>query len=273
MSRYGKIESGFWHNPKVRALSERGRLLLAYMFSCPHGNSCGCFVLPDGYVATDMGWPIETVTQTISELFDNGFLERDEPSNLIRIVGWWGHNGIANPKVAQFVAKEVAALPNCLVRQHLIENLLSLTRLHEKVIETLSERLPKPFRNQEHNNTIQEPNITNQSPTVVGVEFGKSKSKKSEAEFETEFGKFYDAYPRHDGKGSARKAYRAARNKIDAESLLAAAQAARTKYATTEPKFIPMPATWLNREGWLDEGAQKSRAETSEEAAAYRGIL
>lgn len=156
MSRYGKIESGFWHSPKVRKLSERGKFLLLYLFSCPHGNAVGCFVAHDGYIATDLGWSLETVSETLSELFEKGFSERDEGSFLLRIVGWWGHNPIDNPNVAKFVAKEIASLPNCQVKQRLIEDVLNFDGWGEKVKQTLSERLGKPFRNQEHNNTIQE---------------------------------------------------------------------------------------------------------------------
>lgn len=157
MSRYGKIESGFWHSPKVRKLSEHGKFLLLYLFSCPHGNAIGCFVLPVGYVSADLGWSDETVTQTLSELFQKGLIERDEATFLTRVLGWWGHNSIENANVAKHVCKEILSLPNCEVRQRLIETILNLPELHETVMQTLSEGLPKPFRNQEPNLTLQEP--------------------------------------------------------------------------------------------------------------------
>lgn len=157
MSRYGKIESGFWRNQKVRALSERARLLLAYLFSCPHSNASGCFVLPDGYIAADLMWPSETVTKTLSELFRNGFAERDTGTDLLRVIGWFGHNAIENENVAKRVVKDVMALPNCEVRQRLIDELKTLPSAHQTVQQTLLKGLPEPSRNQEPNLTEQEP--------------------------------------------------------------------------------------------------------------------
>lgn len=157
MSRYGKIESGFWRNQKVRALTERARLLLAYLYSCPHGNAAGCFVLPDGYIAADLVWTTETVSQTLSELFKRGFAERDSGTDLLRVIGWFDHNAIENENVAKRVVKDVNALPKCEARQRLIDELKGLTTVHETVQRTLSKGLPEPSRNQEPNRTQQEP--------------------------------------------------------------------------------------------------------------------
>jgi hypothetical protein len=251
MARYGKIESGFWHNPKVRQLTERGRFLLAYMFSCPHGNSCGCFVLPDGYVAADMGWPLETVSETLSELFQKGFLERDNTSNLARIVGWWGHNKIENANVAKFVAKEIASLPNCVVRQHLIDDLLSQSDLHETVTQTLSERLPKPIRNQEPNLTIQEPNNT-QAP---------------KAPLNADFEDFWKVYPKRDGanpKEPAKQKFAAAvksgadPGEITAAAGRYAAECMRKQIARTDK--VAQAVTWLNQKRWGDYPASAAAA-------------
>src|SRR4051812_12263604 len=123
MTRYGKIETGFWHSPKVKALSDQGKFLLLYLLSCPHGNLVGCFPLHDGYIAADMGWPIERVCQTLSEVFSAGLAERDPQTMILRIIGWWGHNTLENPKVAKHAIKVIDALPNCVVKQRLIASL------------------------------------------------------------------------------------------------------------------------------------------------------
>ncbi len=46
MRVFGRLESSFWDNPKVRELTDHEKLLLIYLFSCKHGNAIGCFVLP-----------------------------------------------------------------------------------------------------------------------------------------------------------------------------------------------------------------------------------
>lgn len=180
MSRYGKIESGFWHSQKIRQVSEKSKFLMLYLLSCPHGNAIGCFVLPEGYIEADLSWPGETVRQTLSELSQNGLIERDEATMLTRIVGWWGHNSIENANVAKFVCKEITFLPNCSVKQSLVDDLLSRDEFHATVRQTLSERLGKPFRNQEPNLTLQEPNHIGADAPDTPSEKPKGRRRKPE---------------------------------------------------------------------------------------------
>ncbi|WP_144445568.1 hypothetical protein [Inquilinus limosus] len=67
-----------------------------------------------------------------------------------------------------------------------------------------------------------------------------------------EFEGFYQAYPRHIGRGQALKAWRSALKKAEPSALVAAAHAFAKRSEATEERFIPHPATWLNGERWLD---------------------
>lgn len=75
----------------------------------------------------------------------------------------------------------------------------------------------------------------------------------SEKDISSEFARWYAAYPRKEGKGRALKAYKAALKKVDADTLLEAAQDAAARWEKRERRYIPMPASWLNDERWLDE--------------------
>lgn len=86
----------------------------------------------------------------------------------------------------------------------------------------------------------------------------KKDSRSVRRDFEQEFDAWYSAYPKHQARGQALKAYRAARKKVAADALLSAAQIARKRYAGTEPKFIPLPASWLNGERWSDEAGSNT---------------
>ncbi|MDA0231430.1 MAG: hypothetical protein O3B21_14765 [Proteobacteria bacterium] len=148
MRTYGRIETSFWQNPKVRALScDESRHLLLYLYSCPHGNSLGCFVLPDGYIMADLNWPAETLALRFSELTAKRFIERDPNNYLVRIAGWFGHNKIENRNVALGAMKIIAALP----RGSIFDNLLAdLEAIDNKFLMPLlcasgshRERVPK----------------------------------------------------------------------------------------------------------------------------------
>lgn len=70
---------------------------------------------------------------------------------------------------------------------------------------------------------------------------------------EDEFEAWYRAYPKHKGRGAARKAYVSARKLASAEVLLAGADRERAASESKDPRFVPYPATWLNQQRWLDE--------------------
>lgn len=92
---------------------------------------------------------------------------------------------------------------------------------------------------------------------------GDNKEKEKEevsSDSDSDFDAWYTAYPRHEAKGQARKAYRTARKKADGETLLAGANNASARYANCEKRFVPLPATWLNGERWLDDPAPPDEA-------------
>jgi hypothetical protein len=164
MREYGKLKTAFWRNRKIRGLCERAKLLAAYLISCPHGNSVGCFVLPFGYVAEDLDWDIKVVRERLTELAAINFIERDDDTCLIRIAPWWEHNTIENPNVAKSAIKEIKALPNCSVKQRLIDCAKPSFNCSETVAKLFSDAFSEPVANREPNLTYPEPNLTEPEP-------------------------------------------------------------------------------------------------------------
>lgn len=72
---------------------------------------------------------------------------------------------------------------------------------------------------------------------------------------DSDFEAWYKIYPRREAKRKALKAYRSALGRVDAASLLEATNRAIVRFRGTDPKFIPLPASWLNADRWLDEPA------------------
>jgi len=101
--------------------------------------------------------------------------------------------------------------------------------------------------------------------------------------FDDEFAEWYAIYPRREGRGQALKAYREARKKVDAETLLEGARAAQERWGKSERRYIPMPKTWLNGERWADDPASEGDGEGEREQSVkeyiaeldelYRGVL
>jgi hypothetical protein len=70
------------------------------------------------------------------------------------------------------------------------------------------------------------------------------------------FEEFWKAYPRSVGKAKAQTVFDAKiKSRADPDALIAAARsyAERCRLLGENPKFIPHPTTWLNRESWADD--------------------
>ena len=84
-----------------------------------------------------------------------------------------------------------------------------------------------------------------------------SKQTVGQNKFDHEFDDWWKHAPKKVGKGQARKAYRSARKKTDADTLKAGIEAYGKNLNGIDHKFICNPATWLNGERWLDEDAHR----------------
>lgn len=109
-------------------------------------------------------------------------------------------------------------------------------------------------------------NTTTTTSTIESA-YADSSARK---EPDDDFIEWYAAYPRHVGKGAAARAYRSARKKVDAATLLVGAERAAAQAG--DPQFIPHPATWLNGERWLDDD-EPHRAHGGGNGARPKGVI
>lgn len=81
----------------------------------------------------------------------------------------------------------------------------------------------------------------------------RSARKHEDDDLEADFTEWYGGYPNKQDRGAARKAYAKARKKATAQQLLDGLE----RYKTLDPHhargFTKYPATWLNKECWLNE--------------------
>lgn len=67
------------------------------------------------------------------------------------------------------------------------------------------------------------------------------------------FNAWYSEYPLKKGRRAAETAYRSALKRgALPEEILDGLRRTLPNFANAEPRFIPYPTTWLNRDGWLD---------------------
>jgi hypothetical protein len=277
MRVFGRLESGFWDNPKVATLTDQQKLLLLYLYSCRHGNSIGCYVLRNEYIAADLGWSVEEATNCLSAIMERKFIARDDGANLIKVRGWWGHNALDNLNHAKHAAKSALSLPACSLKDETIAELRSLSdELSSTAAEALRDGLQMASGSHSDGITITETETETEKETEKETETETKRQTQTLApsgaarEPAGEFDEWYNAYPRHVGRGAAVTAYKAARKKADHATLLAGATRAAKQHFNTEQRFIPHPATWLNEERWLDE--EKKRYDPRSDPA-LRGVI
>lgn len=68
----------------------------------------------------------------------------------------------------------------------------------------------------------------------------------------TEFGHFWNSYPRREAKLAALKAYEKARRLATADEILAGVERYKARMPE-ERQYRPLPATFLNQGRWMDE--------------------
>ena len=152
MNRYTTVESFIWHDEKFRALPEDARTVFLYLLTCPHGNMCGIFYLPDLYAASDLQWDVERYRKAIDTLCDTLLIAKDR--DIIWIKNYLKHNPIKGPKQITGAVNRLMTLPDTKLigpfmknlEKHLLEDDVKLfkelyTKPYEYPSDTLSDTL------------------------------------------------------------------------------------------------------------------------------------
>jgi hypothetical protein len=101
-----------------------------------------------------------------------------------------------------------------------------------------------------------------------GTKPKRKRAPKDLGSYTTDFEKAWGAYPRKDGKRKAFEAWQKALTRdMPAENMPAhiESRSFEQDWRKDDGQFIPHMATWLNRDGWLDEGATITACRKDEE--------
>lgn len=114
MREYARIRTTIWRSRRFRALStDDARLFYFYLHTCPHANSLGCFVLPEGYAMADLGWSADRVREAIDSLSEAGLIAFNRDENVVRIVGFLRQDAPTNEKHVRGILKMADGVPDC----------------------------------------------------------------------------------------------------------------------------------------------------------------
>jgi len=234
MARIRSIKPDFWKSESIARLPIRTRLTFIALWSYVDDNGVGRD--NEKLIAAEL-YPLEDDPREAVEMVreDLAILAREsrvcryevDGKRFLSVVNWSEHQKIDRPNKARYPQPDAEGA--------------------EPV--TCDDAAPREDAAQ--------PSRKSRAVTSSGEgsrEQGAGK-KEQDAALAAEFDTFYALYPRKEAKGAAAKAYAAARKSTDDATILAGLKAQLPKYATTERKFIPLPASWLNAERWADDVA------------------
>lgn len=235
MARIRTIKPQFWDSPGTARASLRARLFFIAMWNWADDWGVGvaspkqliAFAFPNDDDVTAADFP--TLAQEVSECFDVMFY-RVGGRPFYAIPSWDEHQrterkskrtnpGPDEAEIVDFMRNEVVA----------------------SEFPTLTAEIQTSEREKEREMEKE-------------VERGTIVQKSENPHFEH----FWDVWPKRVAKADARRAWEKAVKKDDPEVIIAAAAEYAASPFRPEMKFIPLPATWLNGERWLDDPPQPS---------------
>ena len=115
---FGIIHIRFWDWCIEEEVSDHSRIVGAYILTCRHGNSLGCFRMPPSYAAADLGWSTDKVKRAYQELSEKGFLMLCEVTQFVFMPNYLKFNPIKNEshgkgtiKIAKTISKKFSYVP------------------------------------------------------------------------------------------------------------------------------------------------------------------
>ncbi len=277
---YTRVESRFWKDEKMRAVSHDARHLMLYLLTSPHRNILGFYFLPSPYACFDLGWDDKRFREGLQELLQMDLIAYDSDAHIVLLKNYLKHNPLENPNQVKSALEKVDELPETPLMQDFLD---LVERYWKPFMEPLAERLRERLGKQgtvtvtvtgtvdidtcapdgARAYTAPSPGGSVEAEKVTATPDGDKLSEKSgpRSPFKSKrqeqlFDEFWKAYPKKRSKGRAERAW----VKIAPDTELFSAildgleRAKRSRDWTKEGgRYIPYPATWLNAKGWEDD--------------------
>jgi hypothetical protein len=112
LRKFGVVHARYWEWAAENKLDIGATAMGAYLLSCKHSNSLGCYHCPMEYVAVDLRHPVDTVSRWCAHLVDTRFLMLCERTKYVFLPKYLVWNPIQNESHAKGTAKIVESLPS-----------------------------------------------------------------------------------------------------------------------------------------------------------------
>ena len=257
--RIRSIKPEFWRSLYIDALTIEDRLLFIGLWSYVDDNGVGVDRVPviaAELFADDLSRdPRETlsrVSEGIGRLSEQGLVQRysDGSKDYLSITNWERHQRIDKPNKPRY---PLPTSENVEIRE-------TLATHSRDIRET-----PAPGTGEQGNRgTGEQGKNTCSSDDERG---GSNQANEPEPvnSYPQAFEDWWNLYPRKQGKRKALNEWRRATKRVSRDELNSKTQrfADFHNHEGTDKQFIPLPTTWLNRDGWDDELIPRTSTSTS----------
>lgn len=244
--RIRSIKPEFWRSLDIAALSIEDRLLFIGLWSYVDDNGVGVDRVPiiaAELFADDLSRdPRETlgrVSDGIGRLSECGLVQRysDGSRDYLAVTNWERHQRIDKPNKPRY---PLPTSENVTIRD-------TLATPSRNTRET-----PAPGTEEQGNRGTGE---QEGSPDGERVQTRPNSRNEPSSSYPAAFERWWATYPRKQGKRKALAEWRRATKRVDRDELVTKTKTFADFHARegTDKQFIPLPTTWLNRDGWDDE--------------------
>lgn len=269
MRDYGKLYSTFWTSDTTRELTDQGKLLALYLLLGPHSNMIGCYRLPDGYVVDDLGWSKETVSKGFGELFQKGFVTRDQGTKWLFIRRYLKWNPIENPNQGKAAARLFEMIPASFDAK--LEVAWELSQQGDRFPDAVLEPFRKGFETLTQ--TVSKPGTGTGTGTGTGEREDVPRSpeiERHEAAYRPTPEGFAEWFAGHPNKTKKQRAIEAWKLLEPDAKLRARIMAGQKRWLTSQQWAdgkIELAANWLT-EGLYDEEPEQAKRKPAERTKA-----
>ena len=252
---YAQIRVSIWQDDDFRALPVEAQHLYFLLLTSPTLNLAGVTDWRPGRLASlASGWTVAALRASAQRLAERRYILTDEATEEVLVRTLVKHDGVLrNPKTAIGMvsawtgtySQDIRAAVACEVRTLADEVSDSVRRAIAPVLDYQSDWVWDDQSEQASVQVPVPPTTNNQQPTT------NNRAGSRRADALRDFDSFWQVYPRRTARGAAEKAW--VKVSADPETVIAAANTFATRSASTDPKFIPHPATWLNQRRWEDD--------------------
>ena len=236
MAVYRNIQTTFWTDARIADdFTPEDRYFYLYLFTNPHTNLCGCYEISKKQVALETGYSIESIDSLLKRFENVHKVIRFSPDTKeVLIVNWYKYNWTLSKDFRKALFKEITAIKCVRFKDY-------LTAIYEGA------------------ETVLPPSYDGGGITVtdtVSVTDTVTDSEKNTPAWNLRFAKFWEIYPKKQGKGAAEKSWDKIRPSAELfEKIMYSVKAnidGNPQWHKDGGQYIPNPATWLNQKRWED---------------------